>query len=219
MEGILQDLAQLTLGEPRQILGERVNNVAKIARPPHPVDAKKRVPAGSGDEGAIVLSSDGENGTPQKAAAVRLTKAAQLLQLTRTATEATDNVMLARVVREFVAVLESSRSRALTKEGFAFLDALHKQLADPSVYAVPMRASRTRSGTHQELIPDVDARRAKMDKLFALRRDVQQAKSNRMLAKMVSDFGVCIDKSKGRTLTKDALAFLAGLSDRLRSTS
>lgn len=219
MEGILQDLAKLTLAEPRQILGERGNNVPNAARPAKATDTKKKAAApSSGNEGVIVISSDGENGTAERGAA-RLTKAAQLLRLSRAASEATDNVMLSRVVLEFTEILETSRSRALTKEGFTVLDALYKQLADPSVYAVPLRTSRTRSGTQQETVPEADARRVKMDKLFILRRDVRQARSNRMLAKMVSDFGACIDKSKGRTLTKDALAFLSGLSERLLVTS
>ncbi|KIP08079.1 hypothetical protein PHLGIDRAFT_104812 [Phlebiopsis gigantea 11061_1 CR5-6] len=220
MEGILQDLAKLTLAEPRQILGERGNHVPNAARPVKATDAKKKAAAPSSEgEGVIVISSDVENGTAEKGAVVRLTKAAELLRLSRAASEATDNVMLSRIVREFTEILESSRSRALTKEGFTVLDALYKQLADPSVYAVPLRTSRTRSGTQQETVPEADARRVKMDKLFILRRDVRQARSNRMLAKMVSDFGACIDKSKGRTLTKDALAFLDGLSERLLVTS
>jgi casein kinase 1 len=217
MEGILKDLAHLRLEEPRQILAERANNIPRVPRPTKLAQGKKDPATSSDDEGVIVIS-DSENGTTQKAAAVRLTKASQLAALARIVPSATDNVMLARVVREFVEILDSSRSKALTKEGFAFLDALHKQLADPSVYAVPLRTSRTRSGAQQEAAPnDADARRAKMDKLFALRRDVPQAKTNRMLAKLVADFGACIDKSKGRTITKDAMGFLNGLADKLRT--
>lgn len=218
LEGILNDLAQLRLEEPRQILGQRVNNIPNAARPPpQAAAAKKAQSEASDEEGVIVISSDGENGVPQRAAAVRLTKAAQLLQLTQAAQDATNNVMLARVVRDFAHILESSRSRALTKEGFAFLDTLYKQLADPSVYVVPLRTSRTRSGAQQETAPEADARRAKMDKLYSLRRDVATAKSNRMLAKMVSEFGATIDKSKGRTLTKDAFGFLDNLANKLRA--
>ncbi|EKM49490.1 uncharacterized protein PHACADRAFT_214053 [Phanerochaete carnosa HHB-10118-sp] len=216
LEGILKDLAELKLTEPRQVLGVRANainvpNAQKAARP------KKAKATDPGDASVIVISTDGENDTAPKAAAVRLTKAEQLTELTSMAQDATDNVMLARVVRQFAEVLETSKSKSLTKEGFAFLDALYKQLADPSVYVVPMRTSRTRSGTQQEAAPnEADARRAKMDKLFSLRRDVGTAKSNRMLAKMASEFGVCIDKSRGRTITKDAVGFLYGLADRLR---
>lgn len=166
-----------------------------------------------------MISDDEDENEPmgQKAAVTRLPKAAQLAQLARRVPDATDNAMLARVTRDFADVLQSSRSRTLTKEGFAFLDALYKQLADPSVFAVPLRTSRTRSGTAQEHAPEADARRIKMDVLFRLRRDVAQARSNRALAKMVTDFGACIDKSKGRTLTKDALGFLDGLVGALRT--
>lgn len=218
MEGILNNLARLNLGgEQRPVLAPRAanSNVPKDV-PTQAAPGTKKKPADSPDDAVIVISSDEENDTTrQKAAAVRLGKAAQLAELARTIPNTTDNVALARVVREFVGILESSRSRAMTKEGFMILDGLYKQLADPSVYVVPLRTSRTRSGTQQEALPEVDARRAKMDKLFALRRDVAQAKSNRMLAKLVSDFGTCIDKSKGRTLTKDALGFLNNLSERL----
>lgn len=217
MENVLKDLAQLKLGEPRQVLGNRENIPRPVVTPPaKPAQQPKKVQA---PDPEVIVISDGENAAPlgQKAAVVKLPKAAQLAQLARRVPEATDNVTLARVLRDFIDVLESSRSRTLTKEGFTFLDALYKQLADPSVYAVPLRTSRTRSGRQQENAPEADARRIKMDKLFRLRRDVVQAKSNRALAKMVADFGACIDKSKGRTLTKDALGFLEGLTGTLRA--
>lgn len=212
LEGLLKDLADLQLTEPRQILGERanVNNVPQAAQPKK---TKSRKPTG---DSIVIISTDGENETAPKSA--RLTKAEQLTLLTSTVQDATDNTMLSSIVRHFAQVLETSKSKSLTKEGFAFLDALYKQLADPSVYVLPMRTSRTRSGTQQETAPnEADARRAKMDKLYALRRDVAAAKSNRMLAKMVTEFGTCIDKSRGRTVTKDAVGFLYGLADRLRA--
>ena len=43
------------------------------------------------------------------------------------------------------------------------------------------------------------------------------AEFEKELAKMVTEFGTCIDKSKGRTITKDALGFLHGLADRLQA--
>ncbi len=181
-------------------------------------DKAKKKPVSQELEKVIVISSDGENGgLGQKAAAMRLPKAIQLGTLARMVPDATDNMALARLIRNFVDILESSRSRSLTKEGFTFLDALHQQLADPDVYVVPLRTSRTRTETLLDTAPEADARRVKMDRLFRLRRDVGAAKSNRMLAKMVTEFGTCIDKSKGRTITKDALGFLHGLSDTLRA--
>jgi hypothetical protein len=38
----------------------------------------------------------------------------------------------------------------LMRDGFAFLDALHNQLADPSVFIVPPRTSKTRSLRSQQ---------------------------------------------------------------------
>ena len=215
VDHVLKDLARLHLGEQRQVLGNR-ENIPRVAD--QPVAAKPAHPRKSEPE-VIIISDGDENASPlgQKAGVLRLPKATQLAQLARRVPGATDNTTLARVVRDFVDVLQSSRSRTLTKEGFTFLDALYKQLADPSVYAVPLRGSRTRSGHAQEAAPDADARRIKMNTLLRLKRDVVQAKSNRALAKMVGDFGACIDKSKGRTLTKDALAFLDSLAGTLRA--
>lgn len=207
VDRIMGDLAKLNLGE-RPILGNRDNNVVQPDKP-------KNFHAASQDDVAV-LSSGSEN-EGQKKAVVRLTKASQLVHLTRLVRETTDNVALSRVVREFKEVLDSSRSRTLTKEGFAFLDALYKQLADPSVYVVPMRTSRKQYD--QENLDDGNARRARMTKLLALRHEVIQAKSNKKLAQLVSEFGICIDKSKNRTVTKDSIAFLDGLSSTLRALS
>lgn len=220
---MLKDLARLDLGNQRQVLGNRGNlprpvHAATPALPAKPV-AQPKKPAAEPE--VIVISDDGENAAPlgQKAAVTRLPKATALAQLARRVPNATDNVTLARVVRDFVDVLQSSRSRTLTKEGFAFLDALHKQLADPSVFAVPIRNSRTRSDRAQEAaVGEADARRIKLDRLQRLRKDVVQSKSNRAIAKTVADFGVVIDKSKGRTLTKDALGFLDDLVGTLKAT-
>ncbi|PSR70552.1 hypothetical protein PHLCEN_2v13591 [Hermanssonia centrifuga] len=221
VEGVLNRLAKLDLAlAQRPVLG----NVANAPHPPRPSpvlvngDKARKKPVSQELEKVIVISSDGENGgLGQKAAAMRLPKAIQLGTLARMVPDATDNLALARLIRNFVDILESSRSRSLTKEGFTFLDALHQQLADPDVYVVPLRTSRTRTETLLDTAPEADARRAKMDRLFRLRRDVGAAKSNRMLAKMVTEFGTCIDQSKGRTITKDALGFLHGLSDTLRA--
>ncbi|GJE98274.1 casein kinase 1 family protein [Phanerochaete sordida] len=214
MEGILKDLADMHLTEARQVLGERANanNVSRAVQ--RGVPLKKARFKNPEDAKGIVVISDSEVGTALNA---RLTKAEQLAELARVTPNAVDNAMLAQIVRQFAEVLETSKSKALTKEGFAVLDAVHRQLADPSVFIVPMRTSRTRSDTQQEAAPEGDARRAKMDKLFALRRDVATAKSNRMLAKMVTEFGACIDKSRGRTVTKDAVGFLHNLADRLNA--
>ncbi|KAI0789817.1 CK1/CK1 protein kinase [Abortiporus biennis] len=213
MEGILNDLAHLQLGQ-RQILGERnVNDIRRnIAAPGKKPPGRPRK---ASDE-VIVVSDDDEN-VPK---AHRLPKALHLTRLTKAVDSAADNSTLSQLVSEFVEVIKENRSRTLTKEGFAFLDALYKQLADPSVFIVPMRTSKSRTqiNSTQSKADDVvvDARRMKMNKLFALRREVHDVMSNKALAGLVADFGAVIDKSNGRTVTKDAIGFLEGLATRLK---
>ncbi|OBZ71290.1 Casein kinase I isoform delta-like protein [Grifola frondosa] len=218
MEAILGGIANLQLGE-RQVLGNR-NEVANGVRSPtnhatKPVPQKPPTPSND----AIVISSDDENAPGKAPAAVRLPKAAHLMKLARATSEATENVALARIVQDFVGVLQETRSRTLTKEGFAVLDALYKQLADPSVYVIPLRTSRPRRSRSQEEEQAPEPRHVKMNKLFGLRRDVAKARNNEDMAKMVADFGVVIDRSAGRTITKDGFGFLEGLAARLRATS
>lgn len=131
-------------------------------------------------------------------------------------TAATNNQALAQVVTDFVIFLQSNRSRTLTKEGFAFLDALYKQLEDPSVFIVPLRTSRTRNASQQQQEANHVPPRLKLDMLATLKREVTGATGNRALAKMVADFGTVINKSSGRTVTKDGFAFLEGLATRLK---
>lgn len=114
-------------------------------------------------------------------------------------------------------VLQTHRSRTLTKEAFAFLDALYKQLADPSVYVRPMRTSLPRDSAEARENAPVQRRYAKQNNLWLLRRDVARARNNQAIAQMVVEFGATINKSSGRTITKDAFAFLDGLSERLRT--
>jgi hypothetical protein len=66
-------------------------------------------------------------------------KAYKLTKLTKRASDAIDNTALSALVVEFVGILKSYSSRTLTKEGFAFIDTLYKQLTDPSVFVLPMR--------------------------------------------------------------------------------
>jgi len=66
-------------------------------------------------------------------------KAAKLAKLTVRASDATNNLALAGLVREFIEALRSNSSKTLTKDASHFLDVLHKQLADPSVFATPLR--------------------------------------------------------------------------------
>lgn len=216
VEQILNDLANLKLDD-RPVLGDRknINNVVQQAK----VEAKK--PAAE----VIIVSDETDPGDLAKKkqnhlilpAGTRIPKAIQLNKLTATVSEATDNGAIAKVVTDFVALLQSNRSRTLTKEGFAFLDALYKQLADPSVYVVPLRTSRN-ADKEQQVLGAPDPRRVKLDVLAALRREVDTASGNRALAKMVADFGAVTNKSSGRTVTKDGVAFLEGLAARLKAT-
>jgi casein kinase 1 len=213
VEQILNDLANLKLDD-RPVLGDRknINNAVQQGK----TDGKK--PATE----VIVISDKTDDGKPKNhppsPIVARIPKAAQLNRLTAAAYAAGDNNTLSQVVLDFVAFLQSNRSRTLTKEGFAFLDALYKQLKDPSVFAVPLRTSRTRGGDkEQQQVPVPEPRHVKLDVLAALRRTVGTASGNKALAKMVADFGAVTNKSSGRTVTKDGFAFLEGLAGRLKT--
>lgn len=208
VDGILHDLANLQLGD-RRVLGERNADANKPRGNGH---AAGRLPPN------VIIISDGdgdENTGPAKPpSGTRMTKAMHLNKIARTVSDSHDNGSLAQVVGEFVDLLHASRSRTLTKEGFAVLDALHKQLADPSVFIQPLRTSRSGGGSAAHA---PEPRYVKMNKLLQLRTGVAQAADNRALARMVAEFGAVINKSNGRTITKDAFGFLENLADRLRT--
>ena len=145
-------------------------------------------------------------------------KARQLIKLTKAVAAATDNAGLAEAVSGFVNVLKSNSSRNVTKEGFAFLDVLHKQLADESVFILPMRTCRKRSTEAEQLRGSVP-RPAKLGVVARLRKEVAEANENAVLAKMVSDFGAVTNMGSGRTVTKDGFGFLVGLAARLKELS
>ncbi len=118
----------MKLGE-RTVLGDRQNidNAIQQAKAAPPSDQYIVISSGS----------EGDDSTPQRYQ--KTPKAYKLNKLEKLAHEATDNDTLAQVVLDFVETLKSYSSRSLTKEGFAFLDALYKQLADPSVFVAPLR--------------------------------------------------------------------------------
>ncbi|KAH9042235.1 hypothetical protein EDB85DRAFT_1241423 [Lactarius pseudohatsudake] len=139
--------AQLKLAEAQlQIKGDH------IGRPV--LGDKKNVQGGGGNgrdlllkkpgRAEVVVISDGES-SGEYGPVHRHNKAAHITKLT----QAADNRVLARLTEDFVKVLRNSNSRTLTREGFGFLDALHKQLADPSMFIVPPRSSKTRSSRSQ----------------------------------------------------------------------
>ncbi|KIM89287.1 hypothetical protein PILCRDRAFT_95199 [Piloderma croceum F 1598] len=207
IEQILNDLANLKLDD-RPVLGDRKNIINAVQQAK--TDGKK--PATE-----VSMISDETDDIPSPVVA-RIPKAAQLNKLTAAVYAAGDNNTLSQVVLDFVVCLQSNRSRTLTKEGFAFLDALYKQLGDPSTFAVPLRTSRTRSGDkEQQQVPLPEPKHVKLEVLAALRRTVGTASRNKALAKMVADFGAVTNKSSGRTVTKDGFAFLEGLAARLKT--
>lgn len=160
----------------------------------------------------IEISSNSEGSVPPPFVTP---KAHKLIKLTKSVSDATDNRALSGVVAEFAAVLQGNKSRTLTREGFAFLDALYRRLADPSVLVQPMRTSRTRSSSDKEQMQELELRQAKLGVVARLRREVGEATGNRALARMVADFGAVTNRSNGRTVTKDGFAFLDGLAARL----
>ncbi|KAI6147289.1 kinase-like domain-containing protein [Pisolithus tinctorius] len=211
MENVLHDLAKLKLNN-RPILAERTNNCPpQLDKPPQGFEKKTEVIDLSGD----ASGGSTEPGPPQKMilrTPVRVKKATRLEKLRLSVLDATNNVMLSSVIAEFSIFLKETGSKTLTREGFAFLDALYKQLADPSVFAQPMR---TRSSV-EEASGGSQPAHVKLGVVARLRREVATAQSNRMLAKLVADFGVVTNKSSTRTITKDGFAFLDGLAARLK---
>lgn len=137
MAGILNGLTNLNL-EPQHVLGDRTNvqNAIRKAKEDAKVAARKN--GGSGRTDVIVINSDSES---QDAVPIRFQhpKAVRLGDLSRRASTASDNQVLARLVKEFVEVLRMNSSRTLTREAFVFLDVLYKQLDDPSVFVQPAR--------------------------------------------------------------------------------
>ncbi|RPD62265.1 CK1/CK1 protein kinase [Lentinus tigrinus ALCF2SS1-7] len=235
LEGVLNGIADMHLGGgfgDRQVLGERPNLVNRDSPAPAKDDAKgkgKGKPPAKADVIDLTTSSDEENANTRAgtAAGVRLTKAAHLAQLAREINAAADNRALAQLVRDFVLVMQENRSKMLTKEGFAVLDALHKQLGDPSVFVAPLRTTRVRAshgaGSQNENSSGAGAeretRQGKMNKLWRLAMDVRGAGSNAQLAKLVAEFGAVINRSSGRTVTKDGFGFLNGLAARIEALS
>ncbi|CDO77160.1 hypothetical protein BN946_scf184657.g35 [Trametes cinnabarina] len=203
LQGVLNGLANMQLGD-RPALAVRDNLVNRDANTPPEDMQKPQKPAPK----VIHLVSDDESARGENA------------------NRPEDNAALGKLVRQFSQVMEEQKSRMLTKEGFAVLDALHKQLADPSVCAAPIRTAKPRGSGASEVPESAgqgggtgerETRWGKMNKLFRLGQDVRQARTNEQLAQLVVEFGAVINRSNGRTVTKDGFGFLAGLAGRLES--
>ncbi|KAH9931666.1 CK1/CK1 protein kinase [Epithele typhae] len=225
LEGVLQDLAELKLGESsRQALGERPHLVNRGSNGDGKSKDKVKDSMGKKPAAGAAGGSDSDENAPTRGsgAGVGRAKATRLAQLARAAGAASDNRGLAAVLREFTQVMQENRSRTLTKEGFAVLDALHKQLADPSVFVAPAprrpRASGGGSvGTAGTADSARETRSGKMNKLWRLGVEAKTAGDNGQLARLVSEFGQVIYKSGGRTVTKDGFGFLNALTTRLEA--
>ena len=216
MTGLLQGLAQMNINREnsgRAVLGDKKNVQDQGAR-----NGRLLLKKPDAADAIIVISDDEQQwgrGVPGPAEQ-RVTKAARITKLTQAAGQAVDNRVLAKITSEFVRVLQGSNSRTLTREGFAFLDALHKQLADPSVFIVPLRTSKMRSSRSQGQEPTAEeVAQVRRSRLNILRASVAKAQDNKSLAKLIAEFGTLIDKAAGRKLTKDGLAFLENMADRL----
>ncbi|KAI0259826.1 CK1/CK1 protein kinase [Gloeopeniophorella convolvens] len=211
MEGVLLRLANMNINREnagRPVLGDRKNLNVQDGGRTGPLMLKKP------DVADVIVVSDSEQSPEEHGPAHRYNKAARITKLTLAAGQAVDNRVLAQIAADFVKVLQSSSSRTLTREGFAFLDALHKQLADPSVFIVPLRSVRSRtSRSQQEGAPaPLQERRSRLN---VLRGSLAKAQDNKTLARLVAEFGTLVDKAAGRKLTNDGLAFLEGMAERL----
>ncbi|KAK7469176.1 hypothetical protein VKT23_003667 [Stygiomarasmius scandens] len=200
---ILHDLTNLQLGA-QPVLGDRTN-IEEAVR-----NAKRKAQEPDSDRQAITISSGSDASDDDTIPPPFMTKKAyRISKLASKVPHATDNSALSNLIAEFVTVLKSNTSRTLTKDGFGFLDALVKQLADPSVFVIPMR---TRSKDDQR---SAEPANAKLGVVARLRREVGSARTNGRLAQMVQDFGNVTNRSSGRTITKDGFGFLEGLARRL----
>jgi casein kinase 1 len=226
VQKVLKGLAAMQIDD-RLVLGEKkvVQNVQEAV---DRARAEIRKPSKDDSEAVIVSGSSAENDKvldrPQDPA--RLPKAAQLQNLVKDVARTVDNVALSKIVSDYCRILRAHNSRTLTKDGFAVLDALYKQLSDPSVFVAhptPLRTSRSRqtsqndeNGGSNGRTAEVLKYRQKLDKLTELRRSVARAETNRELAKLVKEFGVITNGASARTVTKDGFAFLEGLAERLK---
>ena len=212
MARVLDDLGRLRLEEAPQVIGDRkkIANAVQQAR-----EAVDKPSSDDADKDVIVISSSEDEDDSTKT----VPKARRIYLLRTKVSAATDNATLSKLVQEFVEVLEKTYSKSLTVEGFSFLDALYKQLADPSVFAQPMRTSkRSGSSATDSLESDTLARgvRARRGRLTTLKADVGKAETNKVLAGLVKGFGTEIDSTKGKTLPKAAFEFLHALGTRLK---
>ena len=205
---VLDDLGRLRLEETPQVLGDRkqIADAVQQAR-----EAAKQPP--SDDKEVIVISSGNEDDSTKS-----IPKARRIYLLRTKVSAATDNATLSKLLLEFVEVLEKTYSKSLTVEGFAFLDSLYKQLADPSVFVQPMRTSKRGSGSVNDTEEgDALAKgRARRGRLVTLKADVGKAETNKALAGLVKAFGTEIDSSKSKTLPKTAFEFLHALGTKLK---
>lgn len=128
MERVLNGLTNLNLGE-RVVFGD-LKNVENAIH-----DAKQAAKEPDSDKWIVVSSDSDRSGVFVPV----VPKARRLAKLVTKIREATDNNALAAVIREFIEILKMNSSRTITKEAFVFIDALYKQLADPSVFFAPDR--------------------------------------------------------------------------------
>lgn len=133
MEKIINGLTNLEIDK-RPVLGDR-KNIEKAIR-----NAKQAAKKPDSDKVIVISDSESEEEKDRSIPPPFLTpKAHKLNKLVKKTGQATDSRALSALVKEFISVLQSNSSRTLTKEASAFLDALHKQLADPSVFVTPLR--------------------------------------------------------------------------------
>lgn len=128
MEKILAGLKNIDIAggsDDRPVLGDRQNIQKAVDKQRHAI--------------VITDSTDASGGGKEDRQQAVLKKSDQLGMLRCKVLTAVDNDELARAVYEFMNVISTQRSKVLTKEGFGFLDALCKQLGDPSVFIAPLR--------------------------------------------------------------------------------
>jgi len=140
LHGILNDLAKLNFNQGKAVLGDVKNVGARHDGHIAPKEPQK-------EKEVICVSSESEiSGNKEKPPVFTETKANRIMKLVQRTAQATDNEALSKLVGDFVEALQCNRSRVLTREAYLFLDAVCKQLEDPSVFIVATRLVRRLQG-------------------------------------------------------------------------
>ncbi|EJC98848.1 CK1/CK1 protein kinase [Fomitiporia mediterranea MF3/22] len=187
------------------------------------------LPVGKSKTPPIVPNTTSDNSETPKAArpqADRATKQATLRLLTRRVREQQNdninaNTALADLLKRFLEMYSlgggvggRNRSRVITKDAFEFLDALVERLGTQSRLDNRDRSVLPPSSQQQPREGKIETVRALRHRLLSL--PSIPPLSSIELSRILGDFCAAVRSTTGKTLTKDGVAFLEGVEERLR---